>query len=78
MNTRTTRSLSPASWTRHSSRSLRVLFISAILLESYARQSLFKPVLNNILEHPDDWIPFLQLSSPESIVPMPWEPNTHE
>ncbi|KAG1841306.1 dynein heavy chain and region D6 of dynein motor-domain-containing protein [Suillus subalutaceus] len=45
-------------------------------LESYAKQSLFKPVLNNILEHPDDWIPFLQSSSPESIVPTPWEPNT--
>ncbi|KAG2160116.1 dynein heavy chain and region D6 of dynein motor-domain-containing protein [Suillus bovinus] len=45
-------------------------------LESYAKQSLFKPVLNNILEHPDDWIPFLQSSSPESIVPTPWTPNT--
>ncbi|KAG2345278.1 hypothetical protein BDR05DRAFT_908646, partial [Suillus weaverae] len=45
-------------------------------LESYAKQSLFKPVLNSILEHPDDWIPFLQSSSPESIVPTPWEPNT--
>ncbi|KAG2045236.1 dynein heavy chain protein 1 [Suillus americanus] len=45
-------------------------------LESYAKQSLFKPVLNNILEHPDDWIPFLQSTSPESIVPTPWEPNT--
>lgn len=47
-------------------------------LESYAKQSLFKPVLNNILEHPDDWIPFLQSSSPESIVPTPWKPNTRE
>lgn len=45
-------------------------------LESYAKQSLFKPVLNNILENPDDWIPFLQSSSPETIVPTPWEPNT--
>ncbi|KAG2370226.1 dynein heavy chain protein 1 [Suillus spraguei] len=45
-------------------------------LESYAKQTLFKPVLNNVLEHPDDWIPFLQSSSPESIVPTPWEPNT--
>ncbi|KAG2057179.1 hypothetical protein BDR06DRAFT_1019336 [Suillus hirtellus] len=45
-------------------------------LESYAKQSLFKPVLNNILEHPDDWIPFLQSSSPESIVPTPWKPTT--
>ncbi|KAG2123592.1 dynein heavy chain and region D6 of dynein motor-domain-containing protein [Suillus clintonianus] len=45
-------------------------------LESYAKQSLFKPVLSNILEHPDDWIPFLQSSNPESIVPTPWEPNT--
>jgi dynein heavy chain 1 len=47
-------------------------------LESYAKQSLFKPVLSNILEHPDDWIPFLQSSNPESIVPTPWEPNTRE
>lgn len=47
-------------------------------LESYAKQSLFKPVLNNILENPDDWIPFLQSSSPETIVPTPWEPNTRE
>ncbi|OJA07948.1 hypothetical protein AZE42_05923 [Rhizopogon vesiculosus] len=44
-------------------------------LESYAKHSLFKPVLNNILEHPDDWTPFLQSSDPESIVPMPWEPS---
>jgi dynein heavy chain 1 len=46
-------------------------------LENYVKQSLFKPVLN-ILEHPDDWIPFLQSSTPEYIVPMPWEPNTRE
>ncbi|KAG2739885.1 hypothetical protein P692DRAFT_20956726 [Suillus brevipes Sb2] len=44
-------------------------------LENYVKQSLFKPVLN-ILEHPDDWIPFLQSRTPEYIVPMPWEPNT--
>jgi len=47
-------------------------------LESYAKHPLFKPVLNNVLEHPDDWIPFLQSSDPESIVPMPWEPSMRE
>lgn len=47
-------------------------------LESYAKHPLFKPVLNNILEHSDGWIPFLQSSDPESIVPMPWEPNMRE
>jgi len=47
-------------------------------LESFAKHSLFKPVLNNILEHPDDWIPFLQSSTPETIVPIPWEPSMRE
>ena len=45
-------------------------------LETYSKQSLFKPVLNHILEHSDDWLPFLHSSNPESNVPLPWEPST--
>ncbi|KAG9314682.1 ATP-binding dynein motor region D5-domain-containing protein [Chiua virens] len=45
-------------------------------LEDYAKQSLFKPVLNSILERSEDWVTFLQSSSPEMIVPSPWEPST--
>ncbi|KAF8845443.1 hypothetical protein BDN67DRAFT_1065300 [Paxillus ammoniavirescens] len=45
-------------------------------LEDYAKQSLFKPVLNHVLERPDDWVPFLQSANPETIVPLPWEPTT--
>jgi len=45
-------------------------------LETYSKQSLFKPVLNHILDHSDDWLPFLQSPHPESNVPLPWEPST--
>ena len=45
-------------------------------LEDYAKQSLFKPVLSNVLECPEDWVPFLQSANPETIVPLPWEPTT--
>lgn len=45
-------------------------------LETYSKQSLFKPVLNHILDHSDDWLPFLQSPNPESNVPLPWEPST--
>lgn len=45
-------------------------------LEDYAKQSLFKPVLSNVLECPDDWVPFLQSANPETIAPLPWEPST--
>ncbi|TFK76697.1 dynein heavy chain protein 1 [Pluteus cervinus] len=45
-------------------------------LENYARQSLFKPVQNHILEHEDIWIPFLEAAAPEQIVPTPWDPST--
>jgi dynein heavy chain 1 len=47
-------------------------------LEDYAKQSLFKPVLNHVVERPDDWVPFLQSANPETIVPLPWEPTTRE
>ncbi|KAF9243765.1 dynein heavy chain and region D6 of dynein motor-domain-containing protein [Melanogaster broomeanus] len=45
-------------------------------LENYAKQSLFKPVLNHVFERPGDWIPFLQSANPETMVPLPWEPST--
>ena len=45
-------------------------------LEDYAKQSLFKPVLSNVLEHPEDWVPFLQSADPETTVPLSWEPST--
>ncbi|KAI9572626.1 dynein heavy chain and region D6 of dynein motor-domain-containing protein [Boletus coccyginus] len=45
-------------------------------LEDYAKQSFFKPVLSNVLERPEDWVPFLQSANPEAIVPLPWEPST--
>ncbi|KAI6134168.1 dynein heavy chain protein 1, partial [Pisolithus croceorrhizus] len=45
-------------------------------LETYAKHSLFKPVSSHISEHPDEWLPFLQSSNPESMVPLPWEPST--
>ena len=47
-----------------------------IHLEDYAKQSLFKPVLNHILERPEEWTPFLNSANPETIVPLPWEPST--
>lgn len=45
-------------------------------LETYAKHSLFRPVSSHISENPDDWLPFLQSSNPESVVPLPWEPST--
>ncbi|KAI6045169.1 dynein heavy chain protein 1 [Pisolithus marmoratus] len=45
-------------------------------LETYAKHSLFKPVSSHISEHPHEWLPFLQSSDPESMVPLPWEPST--
>jgi dynein heavy chain 1 len=45
-------------------------------LETFAKQSLFKPVLAHILEHESDWVPFLQSDSPETIVPTPWDAST--
>lgn len=45
-------------------------------LETYAKQTLFRPVLNHVLERPDDWVPFLQSPNPEAMVLLPWEPST--
>ncbi len=48
----------------------------ALRLENYAKQSIFKPVQNYIIEHESDWLPFLQSHDPEQSVPTPWEPST--
>ncbi|SJL06320.1 related to Cytoplasmic dynein 1 heavy chain 1 [Armillaria ostoyae] len=48
----------------------------ALRLENYAKQSIFKPVQNHIIEHESDWLPFLQSPDPEQSVPTPWEPST--
>ncbi|KAH9922687.1 dynein heavy chain [Amylocystis lapponica] len=45
-------------------------------LESYAKQPMFKPVLEHVLQHEDEWIPFLESSTPETSVPSPWDPST--
>ncbi|KAF8060992.1 dynein heavy chain protein 1 [Lyophyllum atratum] len=45
-------------------------------LGNFSKQSIFKPVLKHITESGNDWIPFLESSSPETCVPKPWEANT--
>lgn len=47
-------------------------------LDTYAKQSLFKPVQSHIIEHEADWAPFLSSSNPELIVPAPWDPSTRK
>ena len=47
-------------------------------LDTYARQSLFKPVQSHIIEHEDEWVPFLSSSNPESAAPTPWDPSTRK
>jgi dynein heavy chain 1 len=47
-------------------------------LDTYAKQSLFKPVEAHIIEHEDAWVPFLSSSTPESMVPTPWDPSTRK
>ncbi|KAK1226991.1 dynein heavy chain [Marasmius sp. AFHP31] len=48
----------------------------ALRLESYAKNSLFKPVEAHLNEHEDEWRAFLESNTPEVNVPMPWEPST--
>ncbi|GBE78470.1 Dynein heavy chain, cytoplasmic [Sparassis crispa] len=45
-------------------------------LQNFAKQPLFKPVLEHVLRHETEWIPFLESSSPELSVPSPWDPTT--
>ncbi len=45
---------------------------------TFAKQSMFKPVVNHLTEHEDEWVPFLESSTPEQVVPTPWESSTRE
>ncbi|KAI0762764.1 dynein heavy chain protein 1 [Fomes fomentarius] len=45
-------------------------------LALFAKHSLFKPVLSHIIEHEDEWVPFLESTTPEQAVPSPWDPST--
>ncbi|KAF8887780.1 dynein heavy chain protein 1 [Infundibulicybe gibba] len=45
-------------------------------LESYAKQSIFKPVQTHVIEHESEWITFLDSTAPEESVPTPWAPST--
>ncbi|CCL98405.1 uncharacterized protein FIBRA_00400 [Fibroporia radiculosa] len=45
-------------------------------LESFGKQPLFKTVIDHVLQHEDQWIPFLESSTPEQMVPSPWDPST--
>ncbi|KAI0090006.1 dynein heavy chain protein 1 [Irpex rosettiformis] len=45
-------------------------------LEKFAKSPIFKPVLTHITENEDQWVPFLESSTPELDVPCPWEPST--
>ncbi|EIW86375.1 dynein heavy chain protein 1 [Coniophora puteana RWD-64-598 SS2] len=47
-----------------------------VTLEHYAKNSIFKPVLNHVMERPEEWAPFIQSETPETSVPMPWDPST--
>ena len=47
-----------------------------VRLESFAKHAIFKPVERHIIDHEAEWMPFLESSTPEACVPMPWEPRT--
>lgn len=47
-------------------------------LAIFAKHSLFKPVLSHIVEHEDEWVPFLESTTPEQAVPSPWDPSTRK
>jgi dynein heavy chain 1, cytosolic len=44
----------------------------AIHLESFSKQSIFKPVHT---EQEGRWMPFLECSNPELSAPCPWKPS---
>ncbi|KAG7090771.1 Cytoplasmic dynein 1 heavy chain 1 [Marasmius oreades] len=48
----------------------------ALRLETFAKNPLFKQVETNLTEHEVEWRSFLESSTPEVQVPMPWEPST--
>ncbi|KAI0639011.1 dynein heavy chain [Trametes polyzona] len=45
-------------------------------LVTFAKHPLFKPVLTHLTEHEDEWVGFLESSTPEVAVPQPWDPST--
>lgn len=47
-------------------------------LSSYARHALFKPVQSHMQNNEQEWIAFLESSSPEQCAPSPWEPCSCE
>lgn len=47
-------------------------------LVTFAKHPLFKPVLTHLTEHEDEWVGFLESSTPEASVPQSWDPSTRE
>ncbi|KAI0666280.1 dynein heavy chain [Trametes maxima] len=45
-------------------------------LVTFAKHPLFKPVLTHITEREDEWVGFLESSTPETSVPRSWDPST--
>ncbi|KAF5378702.1 hypothetical protein D9757_010783 [Collybiopsis confluens] len=45
-------------------------------LDSFAKNSIFSPVIKHLNEHEDEWRNFLESNTPELSVPAPWEPST--
>lgn len=50
----------------------------ALRLETFAKQSIFKPVQIHIAEHESEWASFLEAEAPERRPPTPWEPSTRK
>jgi dynein heavy chain 1 len=50
----------------------------AARLESFSKHSLFRPVQQHISENADAWIPFLESSTPETVVPKPWDSTSRK
>jgi dynein heavy chain 1 len=50
----------------------------SLRLESFAKQSIFKPVQAHLIENESAWVPFLTATAPETCVPIPWEPSSRK
>ncbi|KAH9486661.1 Cytoplasmic dynein 1 heavy chain 1 [Psilocybe cubensis] len=44
-------------------------------MQNFAKQALFKPVEAHLANHEAEWAQFLASSTPETSVPMPWDPS---
>jgi len=42
-------------------------------LQSFARNGIFKPVQNHLIENQAEWVKFLEAEDPETNVPWPWD-----